>query len=58
MFLKDSWPVRIPGDLRPAIEQIARDEYIEPAQVVRRLVRTALNERAIAAGKRDQSNAA
>jgi hypothetical protein len=54
-MLRDSWPVRVPGYMRPAIEQIARDELIEPAQVVRRLLRTALADRAIRAGKRDQS---
>jgi hypothetical protein len=57
MLLKDSWAVRLPGDVRPIVEQIARDEMIEPSQVVRRLLRSALAERAIRAGKRDQSAA-
>ena len=46
----NDWPVRIPSRLRPAIEEIGREEYRKPQDVVRFFVERALAERAINKG--------
>jgi hypothetical protein len=47
----NDWPVRIPSRLRPAIEEIGREEYRKPQDVVRFFVERALAERAIKSGR-------
>jgi hypothetical protein len=47
MSMSDSWLVRIDSRVRPLIAAIAREEEREPAQVVRRLVDSALAQRAL-----------
>jgi hypothetical protein len=47
MNLSDTWAVRIPNRVKPMIEAIAREEERVPAQVVRRLVDSALAQRAL-----------
>jgi hypothetical protein len=38
----DAWTVRLDARVKPLVEEIARAEEREPAQVVRRLVNSAL----------------
>lgn len=41
------WTVKLDARVRPIVELIAREEQREPAQVVRRLVDSALAQRAL-----------
>ena len=48
------WCVKIPDRLVPQIEEIGRQEYRKPTEVVRYLIEKSLVERAIGQGKRQQ----
>jgi hypothetical protein len=45
--MHDKWTVKLDARVRPIVEAIAYEEQRDPAQVVRRLVDSALAQRAL-----------
>jgi hypothetical protein len=45
--MHDKWTVKLDGRVRPIIEKIAHEEGRDPANMVRRLVDSALAQRAL-----------
>jgi hypothetical protein len=52
----NDWPVKLPSRLKPAIEEIGREEYRKSQDVVRWLLERALAQRALERAKRDRIN--
>ena len=47
----NDWPVKLPSRIRPAIEQIAREEFLPVPDLVRQLVEKAVSQRQLERGR-------
>jgi hypothetical protein len=56
--MSDGWTVRFDSRVKEIVAPIAHREQREPAQVLRRLVDSALAERAMSAGTNDRAQRA
>jgi hypothetical protein len=50
----NDWPVKLPGHLRPAIQQIAKEEFLPVPEVIRAMVQKAVFQRQLERSKRDK----
>ena len=50
----NDWPVKLPSRIKPAIEQIAREEFLPVPELVRQLVQKALLQHQLQQGLRQK----
>jgi hypothetical protein len=50
----NDWTLKLPGRLRPQVDELARAEFLTPPQFVRQLVQRAIFEKQLALSRKPQ----
>ena len=50
----NDWTLKLPGRLRPQVDELAKAEFLTPPQFVRQLVQRAVFERQMAKSRQQQ----